>query len=160
MIGSHPIDRNTNRRLEVEPSQRRRLDSASYRPILFLGGQPKSGVVMRTKWTPSIVPGQDQDVCLVIDDLGPLGLIYCESDVETANVENVVQDLLDGQYSNPVRVICFNVAEGWSLDISADVAAELRRRCDLQVRDVPSSIQDFVERYYEGRSRQLSLRLI
>jgi hypothetical protein len=72
----------------------------------------------------------------------------------------VVQDLLDGQYSNPVRVICFNVAEGWSLDISADVAAELRRRCDLQVRDVPSSLQDFVERYYEGRSRQLSLRLL
>jgi hypothetical protein len=110
-------------------------------------------------WTPSIVPGQDQDVCLVIDDLGKLGLIYCESDVETANVENVVEDLLDGQYSNPVRVICFNVAEGRSLDISADVAAELRRRCDLQVRDVPSSLQDFIERHYEGRSPQLSLRL-
>jgi hypothetical protein len=113
-----------------------------------------------SSWTPSIIPGQDHDVCLVIETLGKLGLIYCESDVETANVENVVQDLLDGQYSNPVRVICFNVAEGWSFDISADVAAELRRRCDLQIRDVPSSIQDFVERHYEGRSQQLSLRLI
>jgi hypothetical protein len=112
-----------------------------------------------SNWTPSIVPGQDQDVCLVIDDLGKLGLVYRETDVETADVETAINDLLDGQYSNPVRVIAFNVADGWSLDISADVAAEVRRRCDLQIRDVPSSIQDFVERH-EGRSRQLSLRLI
>jgi hypothetical protein len=115
---------------------------------------------MRTSnWTPSIVPGRDQDTCLVIDDLGRLGLIYCESDVDTATVENVIADLLDGQYSDPVRIIAFNVADGWSRDISAQVAAELRRRCDLQLRDVPSSIQDFVERH-EGRSRQLSLRLL
>jgi hypothetical protein len=114
-----------------------------------------------SNWTPSIVPGRDrdQDACLVIDDLGKLGLIYCESDVETADVENVIEDLLDGQYSNPVRIISFNVAVGWSRDISAQVAAEVRRRCDLQLRDVPSSIQDFVERH-EGRSRQLSLRLL
>jgi hypothetical protein len=113
-----------------------------------------------SNWTPSIVPGQDQDVCLVIDDLGHLGLIYCESDVETANVENVIADLLTGQYTNPLRVIAFNVADGWSRDISAQVAAEIHRRCDLQVRDVPKSIQDFVERHYEGKSRQLSLRLL
>ena len=56
-------------------------------------------------------------------------------------------------------MITFNVADGWSRDISAQVAVELRRRCDLQLRDVPSSIQDFVERH-EGKSRQLSLRLI
>jgi hypothetical protein len=62
--------------------------------------------------------------------LGRLGLIYCESDVETATVENVIADLLDGQYSNPVRIIAFNAADGWSHDISAQVAAELRRRCD------------------------------
>jgi hypothetical protein len=112
-----------------------------------------------SSWTPSIIPDRDPDACLVIDDLGKLGLIYCESDVETATVENVIEDLLDGQYSNPVRIIAFNVADGWSRDISAHVAVELRRRCDLQLRDVPSNIQDFVERN-EGRSRQLSLRLI
>jgi hypothetical protein len=114
-----------------------------------------------SNWTPSIVPGtdRDQDACLVIDDLGKLGLIYCESDVETADIENVIEDLLDGQYYNPIRIISFNVTDGWSRDISAQVAAELRRRCDLQLRDVPSSIQDFVERH-EGRSRQLSLRLL
>jgi hypothetical protein len=38
------------------------------------------------------------------------------------------------------------------------VYMEVRWRCDLQLRDVPSSIQDFVERH-EGRDRQLPLPL-
>jgi hypothetical protein len=70
----------------------------------------------------------------------------------------VILDLLDGQYKNPIRVIAFNVAEGWSQDASADIAQELRRRCDLQLRDVPSGIQDFVDSY-AGPDRQLTLRL-
>ena len=49
---------------------------------------------------------------------------YCETDVEATDLETVIQDLLDGQYSNPVRVVSFNTAEGWSRDISANVAGE------------------------------------
>jgi hypothetical protein len=36
---------------------------------------------------------------------------------------------------------------------------ELRRRCDLQMRDIPSSILDFIERYETASPRQLTLRL-
>jgi hypothetical protein len=54
----------------------------------------------------------------------------------------------------------FNTAEGWSRDVSEDVAHELRHRCDLQLRDVPSSIQDFVERHEGYNWRQLSLQLV
>jgi uncharacterized membrane protein len=113
----------------------------------------------RTGWTPSIVPkGDDQNIYLVVDDLGRNGRVYLETDVETADLETVIVDLLDGHYRNPIRVIAFNTAEGWSQDVSADVAQELRRRCDLQLRDVPSSIQDFVEQH-EGGYRQLAPRL-
>jgi hypothetical protein len=70
----------------------------------------------------------------------------------------VILDLLGGQYRNPVLVVAFNTFEGWSQDVSADIAQELRRRCDLQLRDVPSSIQDFVERH-DRLDRQLTLRL-
>jgi hypothetical protein len=109
--------------------------------------------MLRTGWTPSIVPnGDDQNVYLVVDDLGRNGRVYPETDVETADLETVIFDLLEGQYRNPVRVISFNTAEGWSQDV------ELRRRCDLQLRDVPSSIQDFVERH-DRLDRQLTLRL-
>jgi hypothetical protein len=58
-----------------------------------------------------------------------------------------------------VRVVGFNTVEGWSQDVSADVAQELRPRCDLQLRDVPSSIQDFVERHEGHDRRLLTLRL-
>jgi len=34
----------------------------------------------------------------------------------------------------------------------------LRRRCDLQMRDVPDSIHDFVDRH-EGRYRDIQLPL-
>jgi hypothetical protein len=113
----------------------------------------------RSNWTPSIVPrGDDQDVYLVVDDLGRLGRVWREADVEATGFEAVVTDLLEGQYKNPVGIFCFNPAEGWSRDVSEDVARELRWRCDLQLRDVPSSIQDFVERH-EGRDRQLPLPL-
>ena len=116
---------------------------------------------MRRSWTPSIVPESgDQNIYLVMDDLGRLGRIWLEADAETTDLETVIGDLLTGQYSSPVRVVAFNTAERWSEDVSADVAEELRRRRDLQMRELPSTISDFVERYEMPDRRQLSLRLV
>jgi hypothetical protein len=78
---------------------------------------------------PSIVPKSDDDtVYLVLDNLGRPGRIWPEVDAETTDLETVILDLLEGQYKDPVRVIGFNTAEGWSQDISVDVAHELRHR--------------------------------
>jgi hypothetical protein len=115
----------------------------------------------KSHWTPSIIPSDnDQTVYLVAEDFGKLGRAWREADYEATDLETVIQDLLSGQYNNPIRVVAFDTAERWSEDVSQDVAHELRRRCDLQLRDVPSSIQDFVERH-EGHDRQqLTLRLV
>ena len=113
----------------------------------------------RSNWTPSIVPnGDDQTVYLVADDFGKHGRAWAESAYETTDLETVIQDLLSGQYTNPIRVIAFNTAERWSEDVSEDVALELRRRCDLQMRDVPFYLQDFTDRQ-EGRYRDVQLPL-
>jgi len=106
--------------------------------------------------SPSIVPtGNDQDVYLVLDNFGGrIGQSWREADVEATRLETVLADLLDGQYSNPVRVIAFNTAEGWSRDVSEDVAHELRRRCAEQARDLPSSLEQFVDRH-QGQHRAL-----
>jgi hypothetical protein len=110
-------------------------------------------------WTPSIVPNEDdQNVYLVLDDFGRTGRVYRETEVERADLEAVIMDLLEGQYNNPIRVVCFNTAEKWSQDVSGDVAHELRRRCDLQLRDVPFFLEEFVERY-EGRYHDIQLPL-
>src|SRR4051794_37494848 len=97
--------------------------------------------------SPSIVPGTDRDVYLVLDDFGRLGLAWRETDIEDTDFATVIRRLLEGQFGNPVRVIGFNVAEGWVRDVSEDVARELRQRCDNEGRELPESVQPFVERY-------------
>jgi hypothetical protein len=115
----------------------------------------------KSHWTPSIIPSDnDQAVYLVAEDFGKLGRAWREADYEETNLETVIQDLLSGQFNNPICVVAFNTAERWSEDVSQDVACELRRRCDLQLRDVPSSIRDFVERHEGHIWRQLTLRLV
>jgi hypothetical protein len=104
----------------------------------------------KSHWTPSIVPK--------VDDFGRLGRAYRETDVERVDLEAVIMDMLEGQFQSPVRVVGFNTAEKWSQDVSADVAHELRRRRDLQLRDVPFHLREFVERY-EGRYHDIQLPL-
>jgi hypothetical protein len=68
--------------------------------------------VMRRPWTPSIVPaGADQNVYIVVDDFGRKGRAYRETDVETADLETTITDLMAGEFSNPIRVVAFNTAE-------------------------------------------------
>jgi len=109
--------------------------------------------------SPSIVPqSAAHDTYLVLNDFGRLGRAWCEADERAADRKALIRRLMEAQYSHPVRIVAFNTAEGWSQDVSSEIAQERRRRCELQMRDVPSSIQDFVERH-EGCDRQLTLRL-
>jgi hypothetical protein len=102
----------------------------------------------------SIVPaGNDHDVFFVLDDLGAqLGKIWRETE-ENTDYETVIRHLLKGSCSNPVRVVAFNTDEGWSRDISDNVADELRQRC-ADRGGVPSFLSDFLERHYTGRPIQ------
>jgi hypothetical protein len=114
----------------------------------------------KSGWTPSIVPKDkdDQKVYIVLDDFGRKGRAFRETDEEPTDLEAVIMDMLEGQYQNPIRVVGFNTAEKWSHDVSGDVAYELRRRCDLQLRNVPFYLEEFVERY-EGRYHDIQLPL-
>jgi hypothetical protein len=106
---------------------------------------------------PSIVPnGSDETVYLAADDFGKIGRAWSRP-TETTNLETVIQDLLTGQYSNPIRVIAFNTAERWSEDVSEDVAHELRRRRDLQGLDIPPFLEDFTDRFERYHDVQLPL---
>ena len=86
---------------------------------------------------------------MVLDDFGHIGCAWRETDFET-----VITNLLDGQFNNPVRVIAFNTAEGWSRDVSEVVALELRVRCANQGRELPESLEQFVERYESAPTRR------
>jgi hypothetical protein len=68
------------------------------------------------------VPGADRDIYLVLDDFGKIGRAWSEADDERTDRETIIADLMDDQYLNPVRVLGFNTAEGWSRDVSEDIA--------------------------------------
>jgi len=103
--------------------------------------------------SPSIVPGIDRDTYLVLDEFGgSIGLAWRETGIEDTDLGTVIRDLLDGQYSGPVRVIGFNTAEGWSRDVSEDIARELTRLCAEEHRDMPECLWRFVERYESAKA--------
>jgi hypothetical protein len=65
---------------------------------------------------------------------------------------------MNGEYSDPVRIVAFNTSEHWSEDASEDVALETIRRLDLAGGALPSSLVPFVDSHV-GPDRQLTLRL-
>ena len=42
--------------------------------------------------------------------------------VSEGDAEEVATIISGGEYSNPVRVVAFNTAEGWSRDVTEDIS--------------------------------------
>jgi hypothetical protein len=98
--------------------------------------------------SPSIVPETfDCDVYLVLNNFGYLGRAWTESDEQNTDRETVMRDLFHGQYSDPVRVVAFNTAQGWSRDVSEEIANELAKRLANERDEVPLALEAFLERY-------------
>jgi hypothetical protein len=93
---------------------------------------------------PSLVPGFDVTVYLVLDDFGKIGRAYREADEEKSDLETVIQGMLVGEYKKPVRVVAFNSAEGWSRDVSEDIAWEVLNRASSSGLSLPPSTHNFV----------------
>ena len=98
----------------------------------------------------SLVPHFDVAVHIVLDDFGKAGRAYREADERETSLETVIDDLITGQYNNPVRVVAFNTSEGWSRDVSEDLAREVVRRVVEQGRTLAVSSRQFVETYVDA----------
>jgi hypothetical protein len=95
--------------------------------------------------SPSIAPnGVERDIYLVLDDFGRHGRAWRETDEAGTIRATLVRNLLEGQYENPVRIVAFNTAEGWSRDVTVDIADELRRRY-VEYDEVPKEVLEFME---------------
>src|SRR5262249_20091299 len=86
---------------------------------------------MRTH-TPPLAPGKlthNVTVHIVLNDFGEqLGRAYVETDEAETDEWTVVSKIIDGEYFNPVRVVAFNIAEGWSRDVTEDIAQAVIER--------------------------------
>jgi hypothetical protein len=70
--------------------------------------------------------------------------LWRETDEPGTNRATLVRNLLEGQYENPVRIVAFNTAEGWSRDVTLGIADELRRSYP-EFDEVPASVLGFLE---------------
>src|SRR5690242_21173925 len=96
--------------------------------------------------TPALAPEPQFDtVHIVLDDFGNSGRAYRETAEEAADFNTAVDDLMTGQFNNPVRVIAFNISEGWSRDVSDQVARELLKRLTKEDEPLGRSARRFVE---------------
>jgi hypothetical protein len=85
------------------------------------------------------------------------GNAWRETDEDSTDLESSLRQLMAGEYNSPVRIVSFDTSEGWSRDISEEVAEELRRRC-ADLGEVPPSLEDFLDRHQPRRlPRQLKL---
>ena len=94
-----------------------------------------------------LAPNFDVTVHIVLDDHGKAGRVYRETDEQGASLETAIDDLLTGQFNNPVRVVAFNTSEGWSRDVSEDFAREVVKRVAERGRQLASNSRHFVETY-------------
>ena len=93
--------------------------------------------------SPSIAPGADPDVYLVLDNFGKSGLAWRETAEDRTDRQTLLSYLLTGQFSDPVRVVMFNTELNWSKDVSVEIAAELRQR----IGEIPEHLADFMDRH-------------
>ena len=53
--------------------------------------------------------------------------------------------MLTGQYENPLRIVAFNTAEGWSRDESDEIARQVLDRARAEQVTLTPSVLQFVE---------------
>jgi hypothetical protein len=73
------------------------------------------------------------------------GTVYLVLDC-AADLKTVVADLLSGQYRHPLRVVAFNVAEGRTRDVTAEIARKVLSRAAESDHELPDAVRDFVQR--------------
>ncbi|WP_063800342.1 hypothetical protein [Bradyrhizobium lablabi] len=94
-----------------------------------------------------VLQDADHDVYLVLlDAFGAwVGRAWRETDDDGGTYrEMLIRDLLHGVFSHPVRIVAFNTAEGWSRNITTEIAAELKQRSD-EGQNIPISVQHLPE---------------
>jgi hypothetical protein len=97
--------------------------------------------------SPSIAPTHDT-VHLILCDFGKHGISYVETDaVSSAN--HVAQKILSGEFSKPIEVIAFNVDEGWSRNVSEDIAGLILEKARAEEPTLSREAVEFVEKHLD-----------
>ena len=94
---------------------------------------------------PSIVPEETGPIHFVLCDFGSAGRVYVETDPNAASAAVIVEDMLDGQFDQPLKVIAVDLAADRVEDVSATIAQAVLDEARRQHDTLPAGTRAFVE---------------
>lgn len=83
-----------------------------------------------------------EKVYIVVSDFGSAGCAYNETDERYTDRETLVRDLIDAQFTTPIRVVAFDPKE---CDVSAEIARDVVERAWTENVDLTDDVIDFCE---------------
>jgi hypothetical protein len=88
---------------------------------------PRSSI-LELRIVPPLYPENGVTAYIVVEDFGHLGRAFRETDLAEADPDTIVRNMISGEYSDPLRVVAFNTVEGWSRDVSEEIAYDVLDR--------------------------------
>jgi hypothetical protein len=93
------------------------------------------------------LPDNDTDVYIVVADFGTNCRSFLETDVTQADRTTIVSNMISGEYRDPLRVVAFNTVEGWSRDVSEEIAYDVLDRAYDADTMLSASAKRFIDRH-------------
>jgi hypothetical protein len=82
-----------------------------------------------------------------IEDYGDLGRVFRETDIAEADHDTIVRNMISGEYEDPLRVVAFNTVEGWSRDVSEEIAYDVLDRAYDADTTLSAGAKRFIDRH-------------
>jgi hypothetical protein len=92
-------------------------------------------------------PSDDVTVYMVLEDFGHRGRAFLETDIAEADRDTIIRNFITGQYEKALRVVAFNTVEGWSRDVSEDIAGEVLDRAFDADDSLGENTKRFIDRH-------------
>jgi hypothetical protein len=107
---------------------------------------PRSSVVELCT-LPPLNPENDVTVYIVVEDFGQFGRAFRETDIAEADLGTIVRNMISGEYRDPLRVVAFNTVEGWSRDVSEEIAYDVLDRAYDPDTTLSAGAKRFIDRH-------------
>jgi hypothetical protein len=91
------------------------------------------------------MPDREHTMCLLLDWTSHHGGIWREMSEADANEAAIVQRIIDGLFSHPMKIVAFNTAKEWSRDVTQEIALRLLTLNQEGVA-LGAAAREFVER--------------
>jgi hypothetical protein len=104
-------------------------------------------VFVELRIVPPLNPENDVTVHIVVEDFGYFGKAYRETELAEADLGTIVHNLFSGEYRNPLRIVACNTVEGWSRDVSEEIAYDVLDRAYDPDTTLSAGAKRFIDRH-------------